>query len=42
MWKEEAKRMFPELLSEVEQSETPYLLWFALRQAFNPHISPIE
>src|SRR5215470_6692676 len=35
MWKEQAKHMFPELLSEVEQAETPYLLWFGLRRAFN-------
>jgi hypothetical protein len=33
-WKSEAVRRFPELGDKVEGWETPYLLWFDLRDAF--------
>src|SRR5262245_44276630 len=34
MWKEKARDLFPELSSDADEAETPYLLWFALRDAF--------
>jgi hypothetical protein len=33
-WRQKADEMFPELLSRFEQADTPYLLWFELRDAF--------
>lgn len=33
-WKQKAEVMFPELTSQFEETDTPYLLWFALRSAF--------
>lgn len=33
-WKQKAEAMFPELLASFEEADTPYLLWFELREAF--------
>jgi len=33
-WKQKAEEMFPELASRFEEANTPYLLWFELREAF--------
>jgi hypothetical protein len=33
-WREKANEMFPDLASRIEDSDSPYLLWFDLRQAF--------
>jgi hypothetical protein len=33
-WREKADQMFPELVSQFEEADTPYLLWFELRSAF--------
>jgi hypothetical protein len=33
-WRQKADEMFPELLSHFEDADTPYLLWFELREAF--------
>lgn len=33
-WKQKAEEMFPELASRFEEADTPYLLWFELREAF--------
>ena len=33
-WKQKAEEMFPELDSRFEEADTPYLLWFELREAF--------
>jgi hypothetical protein len=33
-WKQKAKELLPELVEAVEEADTPYLLWFELREAF--------
>ena len=33
-WRQKAEEMFPELVSRFEEADTPYLLWFELREAF--------
>ena len=33
-WRQKAEGMFPELASCFEGADTPYLLWFELREAF--------
>jgi hypothetical protein len=33
-WREKAYEMFPELASRFEAGDSPYTLWFELRQAF--------
>ena len=33
-WREKAEEMFPELVARFEEADTPYLLWFELREAF--------
>jgi hypothetical protein len=33
-WRQKAIEMFPELSSRFENADTPYLLWFELRDAF--------
>jgi hypothetical protein len=33
-WRQKADEMFPELASHFENVDTPYLLWFELRDAF--------
>jgi hypothetical protein len=33
-WRQKADEMFPELVSDFEDADTPYLLWFALHSAF--------
>lgn len=33
-WKIEAEKQFPELCDEVNNSDTPYILWFKLRDLF--------
>ena len=33
-WRQKAEEMFPELISHFEDADTPYLLWFELREAF--------
>jgi len=33
-WREEAARLLPELAENARDAETPYLLWFDIRRAF--------
>jgi hypothetical protein len=33
-WRQKAVEMFPELIARFEDADTPYLLWFELRDAF--------
>jgi hypothetical protein len=34
LWLQKALEMFPELITRFEDADTPYLLWFELRDAF--------
>jgi hypothetical protein len=34
LWRQKAVEMFPELIARFEDADTPYLLWFELRDAF--------
>jgi hypothetical protein len=33
-WKQRAEEIFPELVSQFEEADTPYMLWFELRNVF--------
>jgi hypothetical protein len=33
-WREEAERLLPELAENAREAETPYLLWFDIREGF--------